>query len=106
MAGWQAGLGSHPPQGFPGLADRQGLSLARLCLRVAATRPQRIAKISQRLSLAVAVTQLTANGEAVPLAGDRLSIPAQQPVKDAEVAAGVRLGGQIVGAAGKLEGRS
>src|SRR5712691_8601996 len=67
------------------LTDRQGLSPARFCLRVAAGRPQRIAKIPQRLDLTVAVAQLPADGEAVLEAGDRLLVAPQPLVDDAEV---------------------
>src|SRR5712691_10897142 len=68
-----------------GLADRQGLSPARFCLRVAAGRPQRIAKIPQRLDLPVALAQLPADGAAVLLAGGRLLEAPQPLVDDAEV---------------------
>src|SRR5437870_12046214 len=67
------------------LADRQGLSPARFCLRVAAGRPQRIAKIPQRLGLPVAVAQLPADSEAVLLADDRLLVAPQALVDGAEV---------------------
>ena len=73
------------------LADRQGLSPARFCLRVAAGRPQRIAKIPQRLGLPVAVAQLPADGEAALLAGDRLLVAPQALVDDAEVVQAVGL---------------
>src|ERR1700730_11494020 len=73
------------------LADRQGLSPARLCLRVAAGRPQRIAKIPQRLGLPVAFAHLPADAEAVLLAGDRLRMPPQPLVDSAEAAQAVGL---------------
>src|ERR1700730_10475404 len=71
------------------LADRQGLSPARLCLRVAAGRPQRIAKIPQRLGLPVAVAQLPEDGEAVLQEGDRLLVTPQPLVDAAEVVQGI-----------------
>src|SRR6266851_2436389 len=73
------------------LADRQGLSPARFCLRVAAGRPQRIAKIPQRLGLPVAVPQLPKDGEAVLLAGDRPLVAPQPLVGDAEAVQAVGL---------------
>src|SRR5256885_2650220 len=66
------------------LADRQGLSPARFCLRVAAGRPQRIAKIPQRLGLPVAVPQLPEDGAAALVAGYRLLVAPQPLVDDAE----------------------
>src|SRR5437588_153808 len=66
------------------LADRQSLSPARFCLRVATGRPQRIAKIPQHLDLPVAVAQLPEDGEAVLEAGGCLPVPPQPLVDVAE----------------------
>src|SRR5438093_1418142 len=63
------------------LADRQGVSLARFRLLVAAQPPVRNAEVVQAHGLPGAVAQLPKDGEAVLLAGDRLLVP-PEPLVD------------------------
>jgi hypothetical protein len=73
------------------LADRQGLLPGCPCRQVAPNRSQGVAKIPERLGLAMAVAQLPEESEAVLMANDGLRISLLPPVDGSEVAQAVGL---------------
>src|SRR5262249_8082336 len=63
-----------------------------------------IAEVAEAEGLAEAIVQLTADGQALVQAGQRLVVPSMPVVACAEVVVGLSLGGQVAHSAGDSEG--